>query len=159
MGIEGLHVRFERRGRQRDVVHDQGVIGGQLPRPCQRVGEVAGVGGGGEAVAREQQVVAHGRELGVVAENVAHVLGEPRVVLIFAAVADQHPLVGHQIVHGQRREGGQHQPPGPNHPWRRTTRRSSGGDRSCLKTSLKRSRCAQEVPPPGNGSVSGMSRR
>ena len=80
VGVEGLHVRLERRRRQRDVVHEQGVPADLLTGPRDRVGQVAGVVGG-EAVAREHQVLVHGREQLVVVQHVAHVIGEPGVVL------------------------------------------------------------------------------
>ena len=51
-------------------------------------------------------------ERSVVVEHVAHVVGEPGVVLGLAAVADKHPLLGHQVVDGERGEGRQHHPPG-----------------------------------------------
>ena len=111
MRVEGLHVGLEGGRRQRDVVHEQGVPADLLTGPRDRVGQVAGVVGG-EAVAREHQVLVHGVEQRVVVQHVAHVVGEPGVVLGLAAVADQHPFLGQQVGRGQRGEGRQHHPPG-----------------------------------------------
>ena len=103
VGVQRLHVRLERRRGQRDVVHQQRVVADLLPCAGDRVGQVARVVDR-EAVAGEHQVVPHRGERGVVVEDLPHVIGEPRVVVVLAAVADQHPLVGQQVVH---REGGE----------------------------------------------------